>query len=215
MKGTQTSGFSVYVHTFPNGKRYVGITGKTPEQRWKNGRGYKYNKRLTSAIDKYGWENIQHIIVAKDLTVEEAAEMEKQLISEYRSNDPQHGYNFSTGGEFPATGSRWTEEMKAAHSKRLSGKTYSEEHKRKISAAKKGKPSGREGMTGERCPKARLVKQLDKETGKVLAVYHGCFEAGRITGFGRTSIQKAASGTRKTAHGYRWEYEGGNENVIV
>ena len=26
--------WKVYCHTFPNGKKYVGITGQSPESRW-------------------------------------------------------------------------------------------------------------------------------------------------------------------------------------
>lgn len=31
--------YSLYVHTSPSGKRYVGITGINPNRRWQNGRG--------------------------------------------------------------------------------------------------------------------------------------------------------------------------------
>lgn len=34
--------YTVYIHNFPNGKSYVGITGQLPEKRWKNGWGYKH-----------------------------------------------------------------------------------------------------------------------------------------------------------------------------
>ena len=34
--------FCVYKHTCPNGKVYIGITGKKPKHRWgKDGSGYK------------------------------------------------------------------------------------------------------------------------------------------------------------------------------
>lgn len=29
--------YKVYMHTLPNGKRYVGITKQEPEKRWLNG----------------------------------------------------------------------------------------------------------------------------------------------------------------------------------
>lgn len=31
----------VYIHTVPSGKKYVGLTSKNPEDRWRNGRGYQ------------------------------------------------------------------------------------------------------------------------------------------------------------------------------
>lgn len=47
--------YCVYVHTNKaNGKRYVGITSREPEVRWKNGFAYKSNPHLDSAFKKYG-----------------------------------------------------------------------------------------------------------------------------------------------------------------
>ena len=51
----------VYIHTCPNGKRYVGITtAPKPEYRWgRNGEGYK-GQLFGKAILKYGWSSITH-----------------------------------------------------------------------------------------------------------------------------------------------------------
>ena len=46
--------YKLYVHVFPNGKRYVGITGQKVNRRWRDGRGYAQNIRMTNAINKYG-----------------------------------------------------------------------------------------------------------------------------------------------------------------
>ena len=54
--------YTVYCHTSPSGKRYVGITCKSLNSRWQNGKGYLYNKHFYSAIQKYGWENFKHEI---------------------------------------------------------------------------------------------------------------------------------------------------------
>ena len=62
--------WTVYCHTTPSGKRYIGITSKKPEKRWRNGEGYN-NKRqqlFYKAIEKYKWENIHHNIISTDLT---------------------------------------------------------------------------------------------------------------------------------------------------
>ena len=48
---------------------------------------------------KYGWDNFEHTIVAKDLTAEEAAKLERELIAKYQSNNPLFGYNICNGGE--------------------------------------------------------------------------------------------------------------------
>ena len=65
----------VYVHVFPNGKRYVGITTQKPSKRWQRGKNYTHNLRLERAIKKYGWDNIKHIIIGEYRTAEEAGEV--------------------------------------------------------------------------------------------------------------------------------------------
>jgi predicted GIY-YIG superfamily endonuclease len=72
--------YTVYMHKFPNGKVYVGITKNSIYTRWASGQGYKHNKRMTNAINKYGWENISHIIIAKNISKEEACKLEIEKI---------------------------------------------------------------------------------------------------------------------------------------
>jgi hypothetical protein len=68
--------FCVYEHLFPNGKRYIGITSKRPEARWEGGTGYDKDHQpvMYNAIQKYGWDNIEHNILFTDLTEEKAKE---------------------------------------------------------------------------------------------------------------------------------------------
>ena len=73
----------VYVHVFPNGKKYVGITTQRPSKRWQRGKNYSHNLHLQQAIKKYGWDNIEHIIFGEYPTAEEAGEVEKALIAKY------------------------------------------------------------------------------------------------------------------------------------
>lgn len=138
--------YTVYKHTTPSNKVYIGITSKPVSRRYgNNGAGYKKNVYFFRAIQKYGWKNITHEIVAEGLTKENACEMEMNLIAEYDSTNPTKGYNNSTGGESGSVGTHRTEEQR----KRMSevergeknhwyGKHLSEETKRKISEAHKG-----------------------------------------------------------------------------
>ena len=128
--------YSVYVHTFPNGKRYVGVTTWKPELRWgANGCNYK-NPYMVNAIKKYGWKNIKHEIVAENLSTEQAEQMEIDLIAQYNSADKRYGYNISEGGIFCKTCSKQTrEKLRKANL----GKTMSEESKKKISQYQKGR----------------------------------------------------------------------------
>lgn len=98
--------WAVYVHIVPKelsgyewDKYYVGITSQTPKNRWKNGFGYKDNQIIRKAIEKYKWNNIQHDIVASNLTEFEAKSMEIKLISLLRSNQKEYGYNRTSGGD--------------------------------------------------------------------------------------------------------------------
>ena len=88
--------YSVYCHTFPNGKKYIGISSDC-ENRWRNGKGYETQPKMDRAIQKYGWENIKHDIVLSGLSKEQANELEKYLISEL--NTIQNGYNVTIGGD--------------------------------------------------------------------------------------------------------------------
>lgn len=94
--------YSVYIHINKDddNKSYVGIS-KNPKKRWKNGEGYKNQPKFYYAIKKYGWDNFKHIILLKNLSLEEAWEKEKEYIKKYDTiND---GYNIHEGGEIKMT----------------------------------------------------------------------------------------------------------------
>lgn len=127
----------VYVHIFPNNKRYIGITCKRPKARWDKGRGYKRkNSPMYNAILKYGWENIEHKILFTNLTKEEACTKEIELIAQYKTNIHRYGnkfgYNLTDGGE----GS--------------TGHTVSQEQREKTRQIMLNK-------TGKDCPNSRAV----------------------------------------------------------
>lgn len=88
------STFLVYKHTnLLNGKVYIGITKCSPNRRWCNGSGYKRNAHFWSAIQKTGWDNFSHEILAEGLSEEEALSMEESLIKKYNSTNREKGYN--------------------------------------------------------------------------------------------------------------------------
>ena len=86
---------TVYIHTTPDGKKYVGATHINPEHRFNNGRGYKY-QFFYQAILKFGWENITHQLYEVD-TEEELKYLERYLISYYDTTNPDKGYNIAKG----------------------------------------------------------------------------------------------------------------------
>ena len=137
--------FYVYIHTCPNGKKYVGLTTTDPKERWGlNGAKYKSNKHFYRAIQKYDWNNISHQVFEVD-TLKEMYYLEKYLIAYYQTNNPDFGYNKSSGGENGGVGCHRSEEtkrkMSEANKGRISnrkGKHHSEESKKKISESQKG-----------------------------------------------------------------------------
>ncbi len=143
--------YIVYKHTSPSGKVYIGITGQTTKQRWGcNGNGYKYCPYFWRAIQKYGWENIEHEILYEGLTEEEACEMEVKLIAEYNATDPAHGYNDLIGGTSGKHGRPYTEEQLRKMSEVSKKRWEDPEYRQRLSDAHKGKilpPEQRQKMS--------------------------------------------------------------------
>lgn len=129
----------------------------------------KPTTRISYSIKKYGIDNFEYDIIKNDIqTKEEASELEMYYINEY--NSFLDGYNTTRGGEYNLSGIKRTDEQKikiseatkkamdnpelkqrlsdfwneyykthSAWNKGLKG-CYSEETRKKISEAKKGKP---------------------------------------------------------------------------
>ena len=128
-----------------NGKRYIGMTSQSPNERFRNGNGYKSSPHFFHAIQKYGWNNFDHMILAQNLSKDEAIRKEIEIIALYRSNDAKFGYNITPGGEVcagednPWFGKKHTAESKEKMSRAKKGVPKSEEWRRKISNSNKGK----------------------------------------------------------------------------
>ena len=129
--------YTVYKHVSPTNKVYVGITSKNPEKRWQRGLSYRQNVHFNHAIEKYGWDAFEHIIVAEGLTKEQAEEMEITLIAHYRSNEPEYGYNIASGGH-SNSGYHHSEETRRKIGEGNRGKKRSDETRRKLSETHKG-----------------------------------------------------------------------------
>lgn len=158
--------YTVYKHTSPSGKVYIGITGqKRVEDRWRNGKGY-IKQKFYRAIKKYGWDNIQHEVLFEGLTKKEAENMEIKLIAEYRSAEREFGYNDSNGGNCATT---LSEEARKKISKTHKGKKLSEATKKKISRTKVGL------YVGGKSPSAKKVycENMVFDCAKSCAEYYG------------------------------------------
>lgn len=100
-KRKELRNYRVYMHVFPNGMRYVGMSRISLAKRWENGFSYRKKPEMFKDIEKYGWKNIKHIIYDNDgqlYTKEEAGKKESQLIALWQTNDENKGYNKESGG---------------------------------------------------------------------------------------------------------------------
>lgn len=144
--------WTVYMHTAPNGKKYVGITSQKPERRWGHGSKYKKNKHFYNAIKKYGWDNFEHKILCSGLNVAQAGCIEQTFIRGLDLRNPANGYNISIGGECSALGAHHSQEARKRKSElikeeyktgkrvpSMKGKHHSEETRKKLSEANKGR----------------------------------------------------------------------------
>ena len=111
-------------------KVYIGQTNNI-STRWKPS-AYKNCTKFYNAIQKYGWDNFDHIILESNLTLQEANEKETYYIKLYNSiND---GYNLSYGGLNKLA----SEETKKKMSETRKGVPHSKEHSEAISKALTG-----------------------------------------------------------------------------
>lgn len=117
--------YRVYIHTFPNGKFYVGATKNTIQER-KNC-GYQHNKEMKRLVSLYGWRSITTTIIKDNLTQEEAFELEKETITKLRQTEEDNCLNISSGGKHSFEGAKHTEEYKKHMSERMKGVVFSEE----------------------------------------------------------------------------------------
>lgn len=150
--------YIIYIHVNKtNGKMYVGQTSIVPEKRWKNGKGYIGNRYFYNAIQKYGWDGFEHVIVMKDLSLEDANKYEDMLIKILRSNNKNYGYNIKFGGNNGAM----SEESKRRISQSKMGHIVTKEAREKIS-------KNHADMSGEHNPRYG-VKVSEETRAKIKA----------------------------------------------
>ena len=216
--------YTVYKHTVPNGKVYIGITGQEVKFRWKsNGAGYIPQTYFYKAIKKYGWASIAHEIIAEGLTKEDAEKMEMRLIKEFRSNEPEFGYNIREGGSATVWRADSREKLRQANlgkpckestKQKLRefnlGKHLSEETMRKISETTKGKPKtaehARHISEGQKGRPSKLGKPVVRVEDGV--VFPSTRRAATAMGheLNASLISSGCRGERKSAWGYHWRY---------
>lgn len=193
--------YTIYMHKNKiNGKVYIGITKQKPEYRWNDGNGYK-GQLFYKAIEKYGWNSFEHIILYHKLSKKQAEEKEIKLIKKYKSHCTKFGYNVLEDINQHKTERNLrkkrikreiTQETRKKLSKSHLGKHLSQQAKEKLSNQRKNNPN-------------------IKNRKKVICVETNTIFDGLITAFQTTNvkvanIQSVCAGRSKTAGGYHWRY---------
>lgn len=84
-KYPKVKGNWVYGHITPDGKIYIGKSGrKQCNDRWQP--SHYTDKSLQPYIEKYGWDNIKHIVFKDGLTKEQAEQLEGLLIKQAKAD---------------------------------------------------------------------------------------------------------------------------------
>lgn len=225
--------FTVYKHTSPSGKIYIGITSTSVKKRWANGNGYKTQPLMKKAIEKYGWDNFTHEIIATNIDRETAYEMEKYFISKFKSNEKEFGYNISAGGEKTALGLKRTQEQIQKMRERALGHHHTEETRKKISLANSGKNNFMYGKKHSNETKLKISKANKGSKGYWLGkkrdantiratiersrkpivcletqqYFYSCKDAmNKYNIKCKTSMSNCLNGRSKTSGGYHWRY---------
>lgn len=219
--------YSVYIHTTPSHKVYIGITTRTINRRANsNGSGYMGCPSFYNAIQKHGWENIKHDILFTGLTKAEAEAKEIELIALHDSTNPLKGYNLDNGGQTVGTHSEATRaKMSEALKGKPIGRKANEETRRKLSQARSGNLNWNYGNAlpdkqkqalslamqgryeGAAHPRAKEI--VCTTTG---TIYGTIKDAAAAVGVARQSINKCCKGIRQhagTLNGVKlqWQYK--------
>lgn len=206
----------LYEHVSPSGSIYVGITSQNIKVRWQNGRGYSKCKVFKRAIDKYGWSNFQHNIIASNLGEQTAKNMEKDLIKFYKEQGKS--YNITDGGDGTIglacspiirekIGKLWRgktipQNVRDNMSKSHIGKKNTMEHNANIRKSKLGNTNGN-----------KSVLQLDLD-GNIIRKYVSAVEAAKNIGSIPNSVTRCCRGEVKTLHKFRFVYENDYKEII-
>ena len=186
--------YTLYKHVTPSGKVYVGITNQKPEYRWNNGKGYMNIKDgpFKRSIFKYGWDNIQHIILVEHLSEVQAKQWEIRLISHYK----QLGIslNITNGGDGTCGCQAWNKGTIGIVKGYWKNKKMSEEHKLRL----------RYSHLGKTFTKKQHVIYVYNYRGEYLYTFNDIDTCCKSLGVGNTNLYKVLSGIRKHVGGYQF-----------
>ena len=178
-----------------NGKKYIGqVTTKrfkARQNKWNNLNLPYAGNVINNAREKYGIESFGFEIL-KECEDNELNQWEMYFIKKLNTKVP-YGYNMTDGGG-GMSGFTVSEETRKKLSEAHRGKKFSEEHKRKMSE---------KHINGKL---AKSVLQIDK-TNKIIAEFPSIMEVERQFGINHSNISQCCNGKRNTVGGFKWQYK--------
>jgi group I intron endonuclease len=153
-----TSIYTIYKHTSPSGKSYIGMTKNIKRRNSQHQSVVSSCTYFSNAVKKYGWDNFIHELLGEYLSFEEANECEVFMITEHTTLAP-FGYNLKRGGSGICS-----DITKIKMSKARLGWVPSTLTKKKMSEASKGKKKSD-------CHRAKLVDNVNNPTRKLKSFF--------------------------------------------
>lgn len=228
---SEVNKWTIYMYTFPNGKRYIGATTRPLSHRqgskWQK---YKRSTLLYDAIQEFVTDNIDQTILFEGLMENRLAhELEAFFIEVYKTNanrytNPSYGYNQTDGGEGTMKKTiteerrkQLREQMDAFHKAKL-GTHPTEETRRRQSEAHIGKPMGlmpleqRMKISRTQSKKKKVKPRKDTRGPKKAVISHNpatgetlrfesFTEAGFYYGVNSGSVSRWVSASRRPPEG--------------
>ena len=197
---------TIYLHKNKiNGKVYIGQTIQPLKNRWKNGNGYKTCYYFYNAIQKYGWENFEHIILEQNenWTQEDLDNKEKEYISLFKANNPKFGYNICEGGansispNMTKKAIEWMKDHPEFGKARAADMLkWQKEHPKEMLEMR------RINISKATNARKRKVKCIETEE-----IFESATEAAKkVPNTTQSKICMVCRGQRKTCGGYHWQY---------
>ena len=196
----------LYRLTFPNGKCYIGVTVNVD----KRFRRHKYLARtsrglknipLYNAIRKYGWSNVHKEVL---LTGEPSWVLQEEIfqISQHRLNNAYGVYNISCGGTAPMLGRAHSDSTKAKLCGRVGGtywkgKSFSDEHRAKMSVARRKNPSPSKGIKWSDESRAKISKVSDAQAQSIREDHRIQSIIAREYGISQAQVSRIKNGVRR------------------
>ena len=197
------------------------MTKRKLEHRFgKNGENYQRCPAMYRAIQKYGWDNIEHYPIITCETLEDAEWYERFLIYKHNTMNPNYGYNLVPGGrvrgDLPEESRKrigeknraiWANDPAKRQSaadrmrKRMADPAYRE---KVMFALQNATPNHPKGIT-HKSNRRKKVVQMDKDR-TVIKVWDSMFEVQKAGIATRQAVSLCCLGKIETCRGYLWEF---------